>query len=51
MFFLGSLEDAKKRFKIDANAHSLMLTGRALCVSAGIRQLVVVEGGKNHAKV
>ena len=50
VFRVGSLEDAKKRFKIDANAHSLMLTGRALCVSSGIRQLVVVEGGKKSMR-
>ena len=50
VFRVGSLEDAKKRFKIDANAHSLMLTGRALCVSAGTRQLVVVEGGKKSIR-
>lgn len=45
VFRVGSLDDKKKRFKIDANAHSWMLTGRALCVNAGDRQLVVVEGG------
>lgn len=50
VFRVGSLDDAKKRFKIDANAHTLMLTGRGLCVSAGDRQLVVVEGGRKSMR-